>query len=194
MVIAKRIGWMVLISWVAWSCASVVRQADDLFEAGEYTQAARAYESYLSSDPEAGPATSRALYRLAVTYGSSASSLYDPAKSVRVLERLLAEDPDGEYSLAAQAMLDLHEEVVSLGAVMASRRQLIQALLAELSRLQEDLARTESEVGYKNDEVQALEERIQHLRSEVALLSRHLSEREVELQQLKEIDLEAPPF
>ena len=62
------------MSILAWCCASVDRQADDLFASGEYSQAAQAYEAYLDADPSPGPETSRALYRLAVTYGSSMSS------------------------------------------------------------------------------------------------------------------------
>ena len=182
------------MSMLAWCCATVDRQADDLFAAGEYLQAARAYEAYLESNPESGSATSRALYRLAVTYGSTSSSLHDPQMSVALLERLLAEDPDGEYSLAAEVMLQQQREIVSLSAVVASRRDLIQALIGDLSRLQEDLARTETEVGEKAETVQALSERIENLRSEISRLSKQLSDRESELEMLKEIDLEVPPY
>lgn len=194
MVKAGKTVLPIAMSMLAWCCATVDRQADDLFAAGEYWQAARAYEAYLDNEPETSPATSKALYRLAVTYGSSTTSLYDPAKSVALLERLLAEDPNGEYSLAANLMLQLQKEVVSLSAVVASRRDLIQTLIADLSTLQDDLDRTESEVGEKNETVQALSERIDRLRGEIAQLSKRLSDRESELEMLKEIDLEVPPF
>jgi len=182
------------MAMVAWGCASVDQRADDLFSAGEYSQAARAYEAYLDSDPEPGSATSKAIYRLAVTYGSTSTSLYDPEKSVTFLERLLAVDPYGEYSLAANLMLQLQKEIVSLNAVVASRRDLIQTLIADLSCLQENLDRTETEVGEKNETVQALSERIDRLRSEISQLSKRLSDRESELEMLKEIDLEVQPF
>ena len=194
MVKAGKTVLPIAMSMLAWCCATVDRQADDLFAAGEYWQAARAYEAYLDNEPETSPATSKALYRLAVTYGSSTTSLYDPAKSVALLERLLAEDPNGEYSLAANLMLQLQKEVVSLSAVVASRRDLIQTLIADLSTLHDDLDRTESEVGEKNETVQALSERIDRLRGEIAQLSKRLSDRESELEMLKEIDLEVPPF
>jgi len=191
---ARKTALAISMSMVAWCCATVDRQADDLFAAGEYLQAARAYEAYLGSDPETGSATSRALYRLAVTYGSRSSSLYDPEKSVALLERLLAEDPKGEYTLAAEVILQLHEEIASLSAIVASRRDLIQTLIADLSSLQEDLDRTETEVGERDETVQDLSERIRHLRSEISGLSRRLSDRESELEMLKEIDMEVPPF
>lgn len=184
----------VLITMWLWSCASAVRQADDLFDAGEYPQAARAYEAYLASNPVSGPATSRALYRLAVTHGSAGSPTYDPERSIALLERLLKEDPDGEFSLAAEVMLQLRREIARLSNDVASRRELIQALIADLSGLQDHLERTESEVGEKTETLQALSERIELLRREIARLSRQLSEREAELEQLKEIDLEVPPF
>ncbi|NHZ73209.1 MAG: hypothetical protein GWP16_01910 [Nitrospirae bacterium] len=182
------------LSMLAWCCASVDRQADDLFAAGEYSQAAHAYEAYLDADPSPGPETSRALYRLAVTYGSSSSSLYDPERSVALLQRLLTEEPEGEYSLGAEVMLQQQKKIVSLSAVVASRRDLIQTLIDDLSALQEDLARTETEVGERNETVQALSDRIQNLRSEISRRSKQLTDREVELEKLKEIDLEVPPF
>lgn len=194
MVKASRTALAIAMSMMAWCCATVDRQADDLFAAGEYSQAARAYEAYLDTAPEPDSGTSKALYRLAVTYGSSSTSLYDPEKSVALLERLLAEDPNGEYSLAANLMLELHKEIVSLNAVVASRRDLIQTLIADLSTLQEDLDKTETEVGEKDETVQALSERIHRLRSEIAQLSKRLSDRESKLEMLKEIDLEVPPF
>jgi septal ring factor EnvC (AmiA/AmiB activator) len=191
---ARKAILVVSMSMLAWSCATVDRQADDLFAAGEYVQAARAYEAYLDADPESGPATSKALYRLAVTYGSASSSLYDPKKSVALLQELLSGDPDGEYSLAAEVMLQQQKEIVSLSAVVASRRDLIQNLIDDLSRLQEDLERTETEVGERNETVQDLSDRIERLRREIAHLSKQLSERASELEKLKEIDLDVPPI
>jgi len=183
-----------LVAILLGSCASVERQADELFAAGEYVQAAQAYEAYLDSDPDFTPAVSTALYRLAVTYGSSSSPLYDPGRSMSLLQQLLAVDPNGEYSLAARLMLHQQKEIVSLSAVVTSRRDLIQTLIADLSRLQDDLSRTESEVGERNETVQALSVRIEHLRSEISRLSLQLSEREAELERLKEIDLGVPPL
>lgn len=192
---SSRTALILLISTLVGSCATVVnRQADDLFSAGEYVRAAQAYEAYLGSDPEVGPETSKALYRLAITYGSASSSAYDPERAVSLLQRLLSEDPNGEYSLAAQVILQQQKEIVSLSAVVTSRRDLIQTLIADLSNLQEDLAKTESEVGERNETVQALSARIEHLRSEIARLSQQLSEREAELEMLKEIDLGDQPF
>ncbi len=190
----NRAVLLILVSTLVGSCASVERQADDLFAAGEYAQAAQAYEAYLESDPDFTPAVSRALYRLAVTYGSSSSALYDPERSLALLQELLSGDPDGEYSLAARVMLQQQKEIVSLSAVMTSRRDLIQTLIEDLARLQDDLSRTESEIGEKNETVQALSVRIEHLRSEISRLSQQLSEREAELEGLKEIDLEVPPL
>lgn len=191
---ASRTALMFLMSTLLASCASVDRQADDLFAAGEYARAAQVYEAYLESEPESGPETSKALYRLAITYGSASSSVYDPEKAVSLLQELLSGDPKGEYSLAAQVILQQQKEIVSLTAVVTSRRDLIQTLIADLSNLQEDLARTETEVGERNETVQALSARIEHLRSEISRLSQQLSEREAELEMLKEIDLEVQPF
>jgi chromosome segregation ATPase len=190
----RFVASMLLVALIIWGCASAVRQGDELFEAGDYAQAASAYEAYLDSEPPAGPATSRALYRLAVTYAAADGASYDAARSAALLEHLLTEDPEGEYSLAAEVMLRLQKEVVSMGAVVASRRDLIQALSEDLSRLQQDLVRTESEMGAKDEAVQTLFERIQRLRDEITRLSRELSEREQELERLKQIDLEAPPL
>jgi tetratricopeptide (TPR) repeat protein len=185
---------LIVVATLLGSCASVERQADDLFAAGDFDQAAQAYEAYLEADPEVSPAVSRALYRLAVTYGSSNSSLYNPERSLTLLEQLLSVDPHGEYSLAARVMLHQQKEIVSLRAVVTSRRDLIQALIADLSKLQDHLSRTQLEVGEKDETVQALSVRIEHLRSEIFRLTRQLSDREAELERLKEIDLEVPPL
>ena len=192
---SSRTALIFLISTLVGSCATVVnRQADELFSAGEYARAAQAYEDYLDSRPETGPETSKALYRLAITYGSASTAVYDPERAVSLLQKLLSEDPKGEYSLAAQVLLQQQKEIVSLSAVVTSRRDLIQTLIADLAQLQNDLAKTESEVGERNETVQALSSRIEHLRSEIAGLSQQLSEREAELEMLKEIDLEEQPF
>ena len=190
----RRTTVALVILVVISGCASVVRQADHLFEAGDYAPAAQAYEDYLHSMPERGPSRSRALYRLAVTYGSESQPPHDPGRSVELLEQLLAEDPQGDYFLAAEIMLESQREIVRLSAVVASRRDVIQTQIADLSRLQAELERTESEVGERNETVQVLLDRIERLRREIARLSNQLSDREAELEKLKEIDLEVPPF
>lgn len=183
---------LILVAGLA-ACTTVSSQADWLFETGEYAQAAKAYESYLESDPDPGPKTSRALYRLGLTYASTEASSYDPQKAAELLKELLEQDPDGIYSLGASVLLGLQEEVLHLRDEVASRRDLVQSLVAEHSGLRQELERVEGEAGEKDEAVQDLSARIQRLESEIGRLKSDLAQRVEELERLKAIDLETPP-
>lgn len=175
------------------ACATVSTQADQLYESGDYAQAAKAYEAVLESDPEPGPSTSRALYRLSLTYASADSASYDPKRAAELLHELLEQDPAGVYSLEASVLLALQEEVLRLRDDVASRRDLVQSLVAEHSDLRQELERVEGEAGEKDETVQDLSARIRGLQNEIGRLKAEVARREEELERLKAIDLDTPP-
>lgn len=86
---------------------SPLTAADSLFARGELAAARASYLAFLNEHPQE-PESGHALLQLAVIYLQPDGPAYDPALAGRVLDRLLAEFPDGPEEPAARALRSLY--------------------------------------------------------------------------------------
>jgi len=84
-------------------------EGDEAFSGGDYARAARAYDTYLQSSPQAGQ-MDYVLFRLGVSQSLSGME----SASTGILNQLIREFPKSPYSPAARIIITLRADMVSL--------------------------------------------------------------------------------
>ena len=183
-----------LVCW--FGCQSTTRVGDRYYEAGRLPEAEAAYQVYLDSASGDQEQTLQTLYRLGVIYATPGSPVYDPGRSVEVLEALLADYPANPWAPEALLLRNLQVQIGDLGAELTGDRVRLAELEVDLAEREQELAALEAEVGERDEQIEALQESIPPLRIEIRNLIRDLATKQEELEQLerlKAIDLDQPP-
>lgn len=109
-------------------------QAERAFAAGNYQEAARAYESYLQLTPDGGK-RDEALFRLALAYALPENPNHDWRRATTWLKQLVDQFPQSPFKPPARLILALHSEVGELTADTQKREQRMRQLSTELDKL-----------------------------------------------------------
>jgi hypothetical protein len=168
-------------------------EGDDLFQQRRLVEAEAAYKTYLGSQPSAPRQTERALYHLGLIYSLPDSPLYDPDHAQEVLQRLISDHGQSPYALQASLILALQLQIDRLREDLTSQSDRASRLLGLLSQLETEAVQAESQMDEQEDRAQRLVVEIARLKKEIGHLNVELVSREEELDQIKRIDLEAPP-
>ncbi len=107
--------------------------AHQLFDAGQYAEAANAYEQILDSQAE--PETPETLFRLAVAHALEPDSASQQTRIVELLKKILERPEPNRFKPFAQAMLDILDRNRTLAARSARDGEKIKQLSDELERL-----------------------------------------------------------
>lgn len=177
-------------------CQSTTRVGDRFYEDGRYAEASAAFQSFLESEPSDRELVARTLYRLGVALGYPGTSVYDPKASVETLELLLESFPDSPFAAEAMLIRDLQLKLVELESDIERDRLRLAEMEMALAQKEAELMKFASDMGEKDDQIEALRESIPPLRVEIRNLIHRLAEKERELEQLerlKAIDLNQPP-
>lgn len=166
------------------------RIGDRYYDSERYVEAAAAYETYLDEGFESRDEEALTLFRLGLIYSRAESSLYDPTRSIGLLEQSLELRPDSAYNLEARLILELVEDVARLEGEVEDRKRRIEFLFAELSEMQEEVEKVEGQVGARERTVETLSTEINGLRAQIDSLTLEVEQKEEELELLKAIDFE----
>lgn len=194
----RWLSWQVVLSvQLLISCQSTSSfVGDQFYESGDYAEAEAAFVEYLESSSTDGEVAGRALYRLGVIYASPKSSMYDPQRSIKVLDKLVSTYPGSPYTPEAMLLRNL---LLASGELELERQQKqlqLQELEAGLVSLQKDIFMLQKQLGVKEGQITELQQSIPLLEAEIQHLLEKLEAVELELEQLdrlKAIDLESPP-
>jgi outer membrane protein assembly factor BamD (BamD/ComL family) len=104
-------------------------QADNAFDAGNYSEAARAYERYLQIEPN-GNRRDEALFRLALALALPSSGNADWTRITALLKELVDRHPASSYRAPALLILTLQSDALK-------RDQRIKQLSTELDKLKQ---------------------------------------------------------
>ena len=148
------------------ACASGLKEADRSFAAGDYLQAAAAYETYVDRHPQAADADD-ALFRLALACAMPGSRVYDRARAGATLDRLVERYPGSPHRPTAAVLLGLFgrlDEVEAEAARTAERLAAAEAAAVEtkrvsdeqVGRLRASLAESEAQARRLRDELNRL--------------------------------------
>jgi TolA-binding protein len=111
-----------------------LEQADTSFVAGNYREAAQAYENYLQLSP-AGDKRDEALFRLGLMYALPEGPSQDWRRASAFLRRVVDEFPRSPLRAPASLILSLQTEVTGLAADSQRREQRIRQLSSEIETL-----------------------------------------------------------
>ena len=111
---------------------SPLLEADRAFAAGNYDDAAHAYEGYLDAN-SSGKERDQALFYLGLTY--LVRPMADWQQGTTVLKKLIDDYPGSPLKASATLILALHSQVDQLSAGNGQRDQRIKQLSTELDRL-----------------------------------------------------------
>lgn len=185
---------------VAISCSSNYKLANQEYRAGNYHEAAAAYEQFLASDSASSGREARALYRLAVIHADLESDLHDPERVGALVDELRERFPDSKYRRRAELIKSLGIELSRLREELSSGEDAARSLAQSLRETSEDLSRVESELLDRDKRIVELGERVAGLEASIRQLTAQLEARatevarlESELERMKLIDLESPP-
>jgi len=159
-------------------CSSALRRADALYSAGDFGQAAAAYEAALAGAP-AGDQTPRALYRLGVSRAAPGTAGFDPSKAREAFEDLVKRFPSSSYAREAALPLALLERLSAA----------VDRLAALQSELEKARAATEAVSKSSQENSDYLQAQVLQLQFTVAEREQTIAELRREMEQLKRIDL-----
>jgi tetratricopeptide (TPR) repeat protein len=115
--------------------------AEVYFGLGEYPEALREYEAYMTNNPDAA-SLDRILLNVGLCYALASGSARNLSAAKISLNRLIKEYPGSQYRGEASLILDLIAQVERLDRNMRARNAQIKRLEDELQRLKEiDLKR-----------------------------------------------------
>jgi tetratricopeptide (TPR) repeat protein len=106
------------------------------FRAGNYLQAARAYEAYLKSNPKSNN-RDLALFHLGLSRALSSGPSQDLRQAEVALKRLVAEFPKSQYKSQAEFILGLQAQIEKLNMDVQERDERIKRISEELQKLKE---------------------------------------------------------
>jgi len=192
-----RFTCLVLVVSSLVACQSSTRLGDRYYANGRYAAAAAAYQVYLEADSTDKEQTTRMLFRLGVIYGTPGSSVYDPERSLEILDQLIDGYPGSPYNLEAVLLRNLQLSIQDLERELTADQVRLTELQVDLAQRESELADLGVQVDERDAQIVTLQESIPPLRIEIRELIHELASKQEELEQLerlKEIDLDqAPP-
>ena len=193
----RTAGWVWPWILMLVSCQSTTSYVgDQYYEEGDLADAEAAFVKYLGSDSVNADTASRALYRLGVIYATPRSSLYDPDRSIEVLEELVTTYPESPFSPEAMLVRGLLLQARDLNLAREQAESHLAELEIELAAHQAEVFTLQKEMGVREGRITQLEASIPPLEAQIRDLTEQLRAKESELEQLdrlKAIDLESPP-
>ena len=166
-------------------CSTGVSRADRAFERGDLSRAASAYEEVVATRP-AGAERSRALFFLALLYGSPDGPLRDLDRAQELFVRLVEESPGSPYASLVARSLFLERRLDELQGEVDELRATATQLRDALARVLRDLETREAELASRTTELRDREADLRGLKDELTKTLDEKENREEQMRRLKE--------
>jgi septal ring factor EnvC (AmiA/AmiB activator) len=166
-------------------CAS--SQFDRLFDAGNYAEAARVFES----DPSL-QGDERALFRVALAHAVPGSEVYRPAHARELLGRFLTLYPESSRRGEASRILALLQELERSERRAAERDEETRTLRGRIAELQDRIDWLEASLERQERQANLFREITERLEEDLRRAEEQIRALQEELARLKEIDLKRP--
>jgi len=118
------------------SVLSPLAEANQIFLAGNCTEAIKAYEAYLQRQPS-GDYRDEALFNLAQSYAMPGNGCTDQNKSITVLRQLIEQYPASPYKIQATLLQSLQSELLQLTADAQKRERLVKELTTVIDKVKQ---------------------------------------------------------
>ena len=166
---------------------------EQYFEAGDYAQAADAYNAYLRANP-LGPNVDQALFRLALSYAFPESPVRDLQRSSELLSQLVSQYPHSLFKSPAEFLLRQQTELARQQSELLRQQSELTLQQSEVENLRAELGRRESQIQGLHQEIEKIRQvDLQRLRADVGRREERIRQLTEELEKLKQIDLQRRP-
>jgi uncharacterized phage infection (PIP) family protein YhgE len=156
---------------------AALRDGESAFESRDFARAARSFESYLQSNPQAEDIDS-VLFKYAVAQSLSGVTARETASSDN-FNQLIREFPQSVYVPSAQMILSLRADIAGLRANteriqgdQKTRDDTIRQLTDQLARAQADFVRAQSDKAQMQSDQKGLNDKIKQLNDELDKLKK----------------------
>ena len=118
---------------------------------------------------------------------------HDQEKANRAFDAVIAGDPDSIWGRQALLLRSFAQERDRLTAELTAAARRADSLRAEVARLTAEAELADDQVDERDERVERLTAEIGRLNQRATELAELLAARELELEQIKRIDLQTPP-
>ena len=136
----------------------IYKEANDLFNQGDYDASLKKYEQILEQDPKSAGKT---LFEMGVIYSYPKNRNKDYQKSLACFEKLVKEYPESEFRRDSQMMIFQINNVILKDGTIARQH-------AQIENLKQDIRNKESEIKALRAKIEILENKVFNLRKEPA--------------------------
>jgi tetratricopeptide (TPR) repeat protein len=136
---------------------AIFREANDLFNQGDYNASLRTYEQIIQKHPTAGD---RVLFEMGLIYAHPRNEQRDYQKSLECFQTLIRDYPGSEYRRDSEMMLFQIHNVALKDRMIAAQQTQIEASRQEVIALQKKIESLEQDVRGKENEIIALQKEI----------------------------------
>jgi tetratricopeptide (TPR) repeat protein len=137
---------------------SISREANDLFNRGKYEASLSKYAQIIEKDPAVAD---RVLFEMGIIYAYPGNQQKDYQKSLKCFQKLVRDYPDSEYRRDSQMMiLQIHNVIVKDNTMARQQTQ--------IETFRQEVKGKENEIIALQEKIEALEQKIFTLRTEPA--------------------------
>ncbi len=144
---------------------SILQEANDYFNRGEYGASLRKYDQMLARHPAAAD---RVLFEMGLVYAYPRNDQKDFQKSLECLQRVVSDYPESEYRRDSQMMMLQIHNVLMKDHVIAAQASQIDTLRQQVRGKEEEIATLQNTIETLEQEMKALRRSIFALRTEPA--------------------------
>jgi len=160
-------AWIVITPILIFGCSyfdeglqarSIFQEANDFFNQGNYVASLSKYEQIIEKHPSAAD---RGLFEMGIIYAHPRNERKDYHKALECFQKLVREYPDSEFRQNSQMMIFQINNVINKDKIIAAQQTQIETSRQEINR-------KENELIALQEKIETLEQKIFLLRTEPA--------------------------
>jgi tetratricopeptide (TPR) repeat protein len=141
------------------------REANDLFNQGEYEASLRKYEQIIEKNPAVAD---RVLFEMGVIYAHPGNKQKDYQKSLDCFQKIIRDYPDSEYRLDSQMMILQIKNVIIKDKIIAEQQRQIETSRQAVNVKENEIVSQQEKIETLERKIETLEQTIFALRTEPA--------------------------
>jgi len=141
------------------------REANDLFNQGEYEASLRKYEQIIEKNPAVAD---RVLFEMGVIYAHPGNKQKDYQKSLDCFQKIIRDYPDSEYRLDSQMMILQIKNVIIKDKIIAEQQTQIETSRQAVNVKENEIVSQQEKIETLERKIETLEQTIFALRTEPA--------------------------
>ena len=141
------------------------KEANDLFNQGEYEASLSKYEQIIEKNPAVAD---RVLFEMGIIYAHPSNEQKDYQKSLECFQKIVRNFPESDYRLDSQMMILQIKNVIIKDKTIAEQQTQIETSRKEIKGKENEIITLQKQIGALEKRIETLEQKIFILRTEPA--------------------------